>query len=74
MKRWGEAWPEAEIATEELLRRTPGDAAAYHNLGVKLVRQGKQDEAIQAFQKSLQLRPDAAMTQASLDAALSTRK
>jgi len=69
-----EAWPEAEIAIEELLRRTPGDAAAYHNLGVVLVRQGKQEEAIQAFQQSLELRPDAAMTQASLDAALSTRE
>jgi len=69
-----EASPEAEIAIEELLRRTPGDATAYHNLGVVLVRQGKQDRAIQAFQKSLELRPDAAMTQASLDAALSTRE
>jgi len=69
-----EALPEAEVAIEELLRRTPIDAAAYHNLGVVLVRQGKQDRAIHAFQKSLELRPDAEMTQASLDAVLLTRE
>jgi len=65
---------EAETAIQELLRRSPKDAAAYHHLGVVFVRQGKLDEAIDAFQRSLELRPNATMTKESLDAALSTRE
>jgi tetratricopeptide (TPR) repeat protein len=61
---------EAEHAIQELLRRNPDDAAAYHNLGVVYMRQEKPNDAIRAFKWSLELRPDAEMTKEQLDAAL----
>jgi tetratricopeptide (TPR) repeat protein len=62
--------PEAEIATQAILARNPHDAAAYHNLGAISLRQEKLTEAILAFRRSLELRPDAEMTKEQLDAAL----
>jgi len=62
--------PEAEIATQAILARNPDDAAAFHNLGVISLRREKLTEAILAFRRSLELRPDAEMTKEQLDAAL----
>ncbi|MBC8357169.1 MAG: tetratricopeptide repeat protein [Planctomycetes bacterium] len=64
---------EAEIAIERLLSQSPIDAAAYHNLGVVLERQGKRPAAVKALQRSLELRPDESMTQEQLDSVLSAQ-
>jgi len=60
-------------ALEELVRRNPGNAAAYHNLGISALRMGHLDKAIGAFQTSLRVRPAAAHTQLSLGEALHAR-
>lgn len=58
---------DAEGALRELSRREPQDAAALHNLGTVLVQLGKKTEALDAFAKSLQLRPHSRATRALYD-------
>jgi tetratricopeptide (TPR) repeat protein len=48
---------EAEQALRRLLEASPGTAAAWHNLGVVLLRQGKLSPAAGALETSLALRP-----------------
>jgi GT2 family glycosyltransferase/glycosyltransferase involved in cell wall biosynthesis/tetratricopeptide (TPR) repeat protein/SAM-dependent methyltransferase len=58
-------------ALRELTRRSPTDAAAYHNLGIACLRLGFYVEALDGFQHSLRLRPHSAGTLFHLGHALS---
>lgn len=49
---------DAEIALWDLIRREPNDAAAHHNLGLVYVRLCRINDAIAAFERSLQVRPN----------------
>ena len=49
---------EAELIYRELLADRPRFAEAYANLGIVLQKQKKVDDAFEAFQTSLSLRPD----------------
>lgn len=53
---------EAVAALEELCRRTPDDAAAWHNLGTAHQKAGCDGLAVPCYQKSLALRPNSAST------------
>jgi pentatricopeptide repeat protein len=48
---------EAEAVLRQLIRREPGDAAAWHNLGTVVCQLGRFDEAAGAYRRSLELRP-----------------
>ncbi len=54
-----EDWPRAESLYRELSRRQPRNAAAKHGLGVALLRQGKNNDAVVALEASVQLSDDA---------------
>ena len=49
---------EAELIYRELLADMPRFAEAYANLGIVLQKQNKVDDAFEAFQTALTLRPD----------------
>jgi tetratricopeptide (TPR) repeat protein len=53
---------EAEKALEQLIHLCPDHAAGYHNLGTVRLSRGKVQGAIEAYQKSLVLRPAASGT------------
>lgn len=53
-----EDWPQAESLYKELARRQPRNAAAKRGLGVALLRQQKNEDAVAALQESLQLADD----------------
>jgi len=55
----------------ELARRQPADAGVRQNLGTVLLSLGRCQEAIEAFQASLQYRPEEGLTYLSLGYALS---
>lgn len=54
-----EDWPQAESLYRELARRQPRNAAGKRGLGVALLKQQKNDEAVAALQESVQLADDA---------------
>ncbi len=56
----------AEPALRELTTRSPGDAAAFHNLGTALAALGKPADAAAAYRKSVELRPKSGDTWARL--------
>ena len=58
----------AITALDELCRRTPDDAAAWHNLGTAYQRAGCNALARISYEKSLALRPDSALTLLQLEA------
>ena len=45
-------------ASDPELRRTPENAAGYHNLGANYARMGRPGEAVDAYRESLRLRPN----------------
>jgi Flp pilus assembly protein TadD len=57
--RKAEDWPRAESLYRELCRRQPRNAGAKHGLGVALLRQGKNKDAVAALEESVQLSEDA---------------
>ncbi|WP_020471398.1 glycosyltransferase [Zavarzinella formosa] len=57
---------QTEDVLTKLVRLDPGDAAAWHNLGIVQLRSGKMTEAIASFRTSLDLRPQAAETRLNL--------
>lgn len=59
----------AEEALQELTRRAPDDAAAWHNLGTVYFRQHRYPQAVEAFEKSLRIRPDSPVTHEQLGTA-----
>jgi GT2 family glycosyltransferase/tetratricopeptide (TPR) repeat protein/2-polyprenyl-3-methyl-5-hydroxy-6-metoxy-1,4-benzoquinol methylase len=61
---------EAESALRRLTSLAPGDAAAWYNLGTICCQLSRYDEAVDAYQQSLTLRPDSEMTQRQLESAL----
>ncbi len=62
--------PEAELALRAMLRQWPSDAAVHHNLGVLLAATDRQAEAVEAFRRSLDLRPNSQATAEHLATAL----
>lgn len=50
---------QAEIQLAELARAHPGEVLVWMNYGVALSGQGKYDEALGAFDRALELKPDA---------------
>jgi GT2 family glycosyltransferase/tetratricopeptide (TPR) repeat protein len=60
----------AEAALRALVEHEPEDPSAHHNLGTVLLLSRRFDEAVVAYRRSLDLRPDAAGTQAQLRVAL----
>ncbi len=61
---------EAEQALLKLCEASPGDGAAYHNLGTVYVRMEQLTKAAEFFRQSLQIRPDAPQTRSQLKAVL----
>jgi tetratricopeptide (TPR) repeat protein len=61
---------EADESLQELTRREPRDAAAFHNLGTLRRRLGRPAAAAEAFRQSLRLRPNAPATLLNLGHAL----
>ncbi|MEO8055769.1 MAG: tetratricopeptide repeat protein, partial [Acidobacteriota bacterium] len=62
---------EAIASYREALRLgSPGDYLAHNGLGVVLMLQGKEAEAVEHFRESLRLKPDYASARANLDRAL----
>jgi GT2 family glycosyltransferase/tetratricopeptide (TPR) repeat protein/2-polyprenyl-3-methyl-5-hydroxy-6-metoxy-1,4-benzoquinol methylase len=61
---------EAEQALQDLTRRQPQDAAAFHNLGTARVRLGRPEAAAESYRQSLRLRPESPATCVSLANAL----
>lgn len=57
---------ESERALRELIARVPDHAAAFHNLGMLLSSRGRIQEAIEALERSLQLRPGSLAVQSEL--------
>lgn len=57
--RDAEDWPRAESLYRELARRQPRNPAGKRGLGAALVEQGKNDEAVEVLQGSLELGDDA---------------
>jgi len=60
---------EAAMALEELVERDPTDAAALHNLGLIYNRSGLLEQAKNAFNRSLELRPNSEATRRVLEQA-----
>jgi Flp pilus assembly protein TadD len=54
-----EDWPRAESASRELARRQPRNPAGKRGLGLALMKQGKNDQAVEALQGSLEIGDDA---------------
>ncbi len=54
---------QTEVALDELCRRNPHDGAAFHNLGTLFSRDGRWGQAIEAFERSLAVRPNNPLTQ-----------
>lgn len=50
--------PEARVIMLELVREQPGNAALWNDLGVAMDNSGEFDEAVAAYEKSVQLKPD----------------
>lgn len=63
---------EAEEPLTKLTNLEPSDGATYHNLGIVWMRRGRIGDAIEAFQESLQHRPDSTSTRLLLAQALQT--
>ncbi len=61
---------DSEKALKELIRRQPEDAAAHHNLGTVKMRMRRFQPAVEAFQKSLEYRPNSSPTYLHLGYAL----
>ena len=61
---------EAELALEELARRSTLDGAAHHNLGTVYLTTGRAEQAAEAYRRSLEVRPDAPQTYRQLGYAL----
>ncbi len=51
----------AEASMRAAIARDPGDASYWTMLGVSLSRQGRNNEAMEAYQQSLRLKPDPAL-------------
>ena len=51
----------AEASMRSSIAREPGVASYWTMLGVSLSRQGRNDEAMEAYQQSLRLKPDPAL-------------
>ena len=49
---------EAESIFRQVIKIDPNDAKAYYNLGIALSKQGKLKEAIEKYQRSLDLDPN----------------
>ena len=54
-----EDWPRAEALNRELGRRQPRNPAGKRGLGLALMKQGKNDQAVEALQGSLEIADDA---------------
>ncbi|HEX2660436.1 MAG TPA: tetratricopeptide repeat protein [Polyangia bacterium] len=54
-----EDWPRAESTNRELARRQPRNPAGKRGLGLALMKQGKNDQAVEALQGSLEIADDA---------------
>jgi tetratricopeptide (TPR) repeat protein len=54
-----EDWPRAESTNRELARRQPRNPAGKRGLGLALIKQGKNDQAVEALQGSLEIADDA---------------
>jgi len=52
------AWRDCETLWRDTLSKNPDCAMAYHNLGLVLQSQGRLDETLDCYKKSLQLEPD----------------
>jgi predicted Zn-dependent protease len=57
---------EAEVALQSLIDHDPGDASAHHNLGTLRMRTQRYDGAVEAYRRSLSLRPRYAATHLNL--------
>jgi Flp pilus assembly protein TadD len=57
-------------AIQELLRRDPADASAFHNLGSVCYRLGQFEESVEAYRESVKLRAENASTYLHLALAL----
>jgi tetratricopeptide (TPR) repeat protein len=60
-------WEEAETELRQLVTDRPGDASAQYALAAFLEERGKHDEARQAAQRCLELKPDPALEAAARD-------
>lgn len=59
---------EADRYLRRLIAESPHDGAAHHNLGIVQIRLNRRSEAIEAFRKSLEFRPNSPQTRAELEA------
>ncbi|MGP8200845.1 MAG: tetratricopeptide repeat protein [Limisphaerales bacterium] len=62
---WKQAayWKDSESLWTHTLNCTTGNGVAHYNLGIALDRQGRLDEAIEHYQKALQIIPDSPTTE-----------
>lgn len=51
-------WPEAEASFRQAAAMAPDNAQITHSLGICIMNQGRLDEAIEVFERELQLCPD----------------
>jgi Flp pilus assembly protein TadD len=61
---------EAEVALQSLIDHDPDDASAHHNLGTLRMRTQRYDGAVEAYRRSLSLRPRYAAKHLNLGYAL----
>ncbi|BDT11207.1 tetratricopeptide repeat protein [Arthrospira platensis NCB002] len=61
---------EAEVCYRQVVRRSPHDSQAYHNLGEVLSAQGLWSEAEAAYRRAVELQPDSFESRNSLGQAL----
>lgn len=76
MAHWQHPEPDnakAERIAREVLRLRPNFAECWHNLGIFLQRQGKDDEAIDAYQRCLKLNPTSCNSLVNLGNAMLAR-
>ena len=64
------AFDDAERCLTDLVRRSPEDGAAFHNLGAISAQRGDFEQAVELFRQSLAVRPDSPSTLAQLDQAV----
>ena len=65
---------EAELATKKLVELNPKISFLYNLLGLILVGQGKNGEAIEYYEKSIRIKPDYAMVYNNLGAVYKSKK
>ena len=65
---------EAELATKRLVELNPKISFLYNLLGLILVGQGKNDEAIEYYEKGIRIKPDYAMVYNNLGAVYKSKK